>query len=362
MIRLAILASLLAGIASAAEPLVKPASPAAGFIRVTYPLTGGDEAEGTAYAIAGFVTPFKLNMDKNSPGTAVRVGLGSSSTQFVTVATLKKWGYIGVAGEKFTLPSLTLVGEAKVQGKPCTVHVKFTKLVMEVVKSAYGSEDDVNGADLMIDLNQTLLAKPGQSELWMTFNEGATLKVSYPASAVRKIDTAEEHGKTETAVDPNRVPLRIAFDPQLYWTPIVSFNGQPVNAKAKVCSLMIGMTSKDYANLTMPMARIYNLKPDESKEKLGNGPDTASKLFPAQSKNLCLAGTTGAGWKAPLDLNLKDVTVTIATESEYPILFLGPSFFKGILKSPVLAVGTDGIPRLYGYAEKDATKDPRQKK
>lgn len=362
MIRTAILASLIAAAFAHAEPLVKPVVPPSGFTRVTYPLTVGEEF-GNAYAVAGFVAPGKPGKDKTSPGTPVKVAFCSAIDPLITVATLKAWGYTAEPGKMFTLPSLTLVGEAKLQGKPATVHVKLSNLQLFVAKSAYGSESSVRGADLMIGLNQALLATHAQSEMWMTFGDGATLQVNYPAAAVKRIGTAEPREMPEPPVpDANRVPLRISLTPTDYATPLTSFHGQPAKATGKVCHLDVSMTEKDYIYLTYPMALSYGIKADESNATVGRGADSEAKLFNGISKDIRLPASSGAGYKAVLDLNLKQVAVTIDAESLNHTLMVGPGYLKSIVQSPLLAVGTDGIPRLYGYIEKANTLDPKAKK
>ena len=56
MLRLAVVASLIASTAFAAEPLVKPVVAPAGKVRVDFPLTEGD---GKPFMVAGLMQPRK---------------------------------------------------------------------------------------------------------------------------------------------------------------------------------------------------------------------------------------------------------------------------------------------------------------
>jgi len=355
MHRIAILASLLAATASYGEPLVKPVVPAKTMTRVEFPLKEGD---GKPYQIDGLLTPFTLGKENAKP---VTVGL-SSGYPMATVNAIKSWGYAATPGKPFTLPSLTLIGEAKISGKPALVHIKLTNLVLNVVKSAFGSEDNVSGADLQISLAQTLLAPAGQSELWMTFDENASLQVSYPTTAVKKAEEVEERKVPETKPEAERVPVKLTLTPSDYGLAMIAFHGKPSIYKAKYCGFDVSMTSKGLVYTTMPTVSEYKLKPGEGEFAVVEGADRVSKVGKATAKDLRLTAATGAGLKAPLDLYFEAVPLQIDAEAQNFAIFIGPGYLKQFLQAPILAVGTDGIPRLYGYAEKNVTLDPKVKK
>lgn len=354
MLRFAILASLLASTAAFGEPLVKPVVPAKTMTRVDYILT---EGESKPFMISGFV-PSKASKDKQTP---VKVGV-SSGYPMVTVLALKTWGYEAQAGKQFTLPSLVLAGEAKVMGKPALVQIKLSNIVLNVVKSAYGSDENVSGADLQIALSQTLLAPAGQSELWMTFDDNAVLQVSYPNAAVKKVGDAEERKIVEAKPDENRVPVKLTLSTGDYGFGMVAFHGKPAVAKAKLCGFDVSMTSKNLVYATMPTTREYQLKPDDGDFKVVEGADRVSKVGMGTAKDLRLTAATGAGLKTPLDLYFEALPINIDAEAQQFAIYIGPGYLKQFLQVSLLAVGSDGIPRLYGYAEKGLTLDPKAKK
>jgi hypothetical protein len=361
MLRFAILASLLASTAAFGEPLVKPVVPAKTMTRVDFPLT---EGEGKPFMVAGFVQPFRLSKEKSTPATpgdAVKVGI-SSGYPMVTVLALKHWGYQGVAGKQFTLPSLTLVGEAKLMGKPALVHIKLSNIVLNVVKSAFGSDENVSGADLQIALSQTLLAPATQSELWMTFDENATLQISYPATAVKKAGEAEERKVEPVTPDPERVPVKLTLSPADFGFNMVAFHGKPAVAKAKMCGFDVSMTSKNLVYATMPTTREYMLKPDDGDFAVVEGADKVSKVGKGTAKDLRLTAATGAGLKTPIDLYFETLPISIDAEAQQFAIYVGPGYMKQFLHASLLAVGSDGIPRLYGYVQKGLTLDPKAKK
>jgi hypothetical protein len=351
---LRIVALLLVSTAFAAEPLVKPVVAPAGKVRVEYQLTEGD---GKPFMVAGLVQPRK----SGEKPVEVKVGL-SSGQGMVTVAALKTWGYDAQPGKQFTLPSLTLIGEAKVGGKPSQVQVKLSNLILNVVKTAFGSDDNVSGADLQISLAQTLLAPASQSELWMTFENPAVLQISYPAAAVKKTGEAEERKPMEATPDADRVPLRLTLSPNDFGFTMVAFHGKPTAAKAKYCGFDVSMTAQNLVYVTMPTTREYMLVPDDGNFQEVTGADRVSKVGKGTAKNLRLTAAAGAGWKAPLDLYFEAVPLNIDAEAQQFAIFLGPGYFKQFVQSPLLAVGSDGVPRLYGYATKGATLDPKAKK
>jgi len=354
MLRFAVVASLLASTASAAEPLVKPVIAPKTMTRVDFPLLEGN---GKPFMVDGLVQP---RMSKDKP-VEVKVGL-SSGYPMVTVAALKVWGYDAQPGKPFTLPSLTLVGEAKMMGKLAQVQVKLSHLTLNVVKSAFGSEDNVSGADLQISLAQTLLAPAGQSELWMTFDNPAVLQVSYPVAVVKKSGEAEERKAVEATPDADRVPLKLTLSPGDFGFTMVAFHGKPSVAKAKFCGFDVSMTAQNLVYVTMPTTREYMLKPDDGDFAVVEGADRVSKVGKGTAKNLRLTAAAGAGLKTPLDLYFETVPLNIDAEAQQFAIYLGPGYFKQYVQSPILAVGSDGIPRLYGYAMKGATLDPKVKK
>ena len=354
MFRFALLSLILVSAASGAEPLVKPVVPAKTMTRVDFPLTEGD---GKPFMIAGFVSP---KATKEQPA-AVKIGL-SSTYPMVTVLALKHWGYDAVPGKLFTLPSLILVGEAKVMGKPAQVQVKLSNIALNVVKTAFGSDENVSGADLQISLLQTLLAPAGQSELWMTFEDNAVLQANYPTAAVKKTGPADERKIAEATPDVDRVPVKLTLTPGELGFSMVAFHGKPAVAKAKLCGFDVSMTAMNLVYVTMPTTREYMLKPDDGDFAVVEGADRVSKVGKGTAKDLRLTAATGAGLKLPLDLYFETVPLNIDAEAQQFAIYLGPGYFKKFVQAPLLAIGSDGIPRLYGYAAKGATLDPKAKK
>ena len=56
----------------------------------------------------------------------------------------------------------------------------------------------------------------------------------------------------------------------------------------------------------------------------------------------------------------KEIVLTIGYEAMQPSMCLTPGYLNPRLKQMTLAVGTDGVMRLYGYTSKEFTTDPKK--
>lgn len=362
MLRFALFTSLLAVSLSSAEPLVKPVVPGKTFTRVEFPLQGG---KGKAFHFAGTVPTLKSIKGSGSsgggPGVAeIRVGL-CTTLPMASVKTLQSWGYEVTAGQRFTIPSIMLIGETIVKGKREVAEVKLTSLVVNVFRNTYGSEDKALGADVLLTPDQLHLASAGQSEFWMTFDENATAQISYPAKQVKTTGSMLEDrpAVAEAKVDPEWLPVRIPLQPSNYFFDMKVLNGISSVGKSKNCSLEIAFTNKDYVYITRPMAVEYGIKLGDDAPMTFGG-DTRNMSAAGVASNIRLVAASGAGWKNPIDMEYKEVKLTIGLEPEQPSMCLTPGYLSPRIQSMLLAVGTDGIPRLHGYTEKGFTADPKK--
>lgn len=345
-----------------AEPLVKPVVPGKSYTRVEYPLKGGN---GECFHFKATTPTQKSGKNKDLPSTTpnvaeIEVGL-CSTLPMITVKTAEKWGYNNVgAGQKLTIPSILLTGEATLMGKRCEVNIKLTNIVVDVYKAAYGTDEKILGADILLTPEQLWLVSPNLSEFWMTFEENATAQVSYPTTQVKKVKEFDDKpSATEVKADAELLPVRIPLQPKSYNFDMKVLHATPVGTKSKNCMLEIAFTNRDYVYMTRGMA-------DEYKIKLGDdapmvfGADMTIKGASAVASNVRLTSASGAGWKTPVEMHYKEIGMLIGLEAMHSNMCLTPGYLIPRIQQMLLAVGTDGIPRIYGYTNKDMTIDPKK--
>lgn len=356
MVRFVLLAALaVAPAVTAADPLVKPAKPPAGFVRVRFPV------DGEAAILPGTVTAPAAAPKGKPTVTAVRVAVTSAAT----LATVKRLAALGVkaeAGKPAVIPELVLDGWAGA----VPARVKLTNLRVDAVARAFGSEDKLDGADFWLNLDQLTAAPAGQSELWATFGERTEFAASYPPAAVRKLkptDDAPPPAAPELKPEDDRVPVAITLQPGGYQVAPTELNGTPMKLPgfSNFDVMLTGDVPGYVSNRTLGDHKL-KLEPDSIRVS-EDGAGRAAKYGTAAVPTVRYAAGAGAGYKTPRELRFGPSRATLAEDNDAPSYSIGPAFLRAVggARTVVLAVGTDGVPRVYAVLPKNRVADPKKK-
>lgn len=361
MPRLALLAVLLIPAATvAAEPLVKPAKPPAGFTRVRFPEMG---KEGTFPKLTGTVT-VPSAVPKGMP-TVTTVSMAVMSVDYWALITVKRLAALGIkgeAGKPAVLPEVTVDGWAATG----PVKVKLTNVQLRVVDRSFGSDDKLRDDDFWINLDQLVRAPAGQSELRMTFGEQTELAISYPDKSLKKSDAAGEKPAppVEPKIEADQVPFMFPLVPGRYGVAPLTMNGIPMPVPGS-SRFEVSMTGGIQPAFVSARTLTDHKLMSEEKEIVGqNGNGKVEKTSVADIPKATYAVGIGAGYKTPREVHFKAVKATVFAESDRPEYSIGPGFLKSAAdaQAVTLAVGTDGIPRVYAAVPKAAVVDPKAKK
>lgn len=367
MSRLILLAVVfLPTVTPAAEPLVKPAKPPAGFTRVRFPAMG---KEDELPKLTGTVT-VPPAMPRGMP-TVTPVSMVVMSSDYWAIITVKRLAALGIKGEvgkPAVLPEVTLNGWASTG----PVKVTLTNVQMRVVAGSFGSDDKLRGDDFWINLNQLVRSPAGQSELWMTFAEQTELAVSYPNKWVKKSDAGGEKPDAppappvlgDPAVPADRVPVMLSLAPNTYTVVPQMLNGRPM-PKPGGSRFEVSMTGGGQSALiTFRTLTDHKLMADEN-EVVGDGGDgKVEKRGVAGIPKAIYAAGIGTGFKTAREIHFKPTKATVFVESDVPEFSVGSGFLRTAAdaQGTTLAVGTDGVPRVYAALPKALVVDPKAKK
>jgi hypothetical protein len=350
-----------------ANDLAKPAAPPPGATRVRFPISGG---ETTVYLVKALVPKPPAGKSaaaaKPGDGTPATVGLSTQPAPgHATVKALKKLGYPAAAGATVVLPEVVLVGEATGKARPGAVYARAVNVKVMALASAYGSEDHVAGADLLVGIDALLRAAPGAAEPWVEFGDAPAFTASYPAAAVARPageKPADPPGKKDPPKpDAGRVPVAVVMRPG-YVLPLTRLDGKPA-VPAVPAHFGLAQVSPPGVWVSLKASELYRLKPVPASEFDGfYGFDRRGKAALGRAADLRFTAGTGTGLKTAREFVATDHGLILDQEQQVASVVVGPGYFKPLLQHPLLAVGSDGVPRLYGYAKKEAVPEPAKKK
>ncbi len=354
----------LAGLAPAAEPLVKPATIPVGATRLRFPL---ESDNGSAYRLKALIPPPKTAKKGTEPLPAtIAIDTALGDTGYITVKKLKSFGYDVPVGQTAILPEVLLLGET-VGPKPKAgeVRAKANNLKLVVLEKAYGSEDTVGGADLQVNLDVLLQGTAAQSQAWVYFGKTLLMDANYPEKSLIRPPT--EAGATPTEFVPeeptaDRVPMMITLRTG-YQMPLNGFHGKPAATGPRVV-FSLGQIREPGIYVTAKMAKMYELKPDPDAKELEIFADfnKKGKAMMGLIKDIRIPVGIDAGFKTARELTSKEQPLILDQEQQTPALYVGPGYFGPLLQNPIMAVGPDGVARVYGYIEpKSVPVAPKKK-
>jgi len=354
-----------ASLATAAEPLVKPATIPAGSTRLRFHL---ESDNGSAYRVKALVLPPKTAKKGTEPTAAtIAIDTALGDMGYITVKKLKSFGFDVPVGQIVILPEVLLLGETLgPKPKPGELRAKANNIKLMVLDKAYGSEDSIGGADFQVNIDALLQGTPSQSQAWVFFGKTPIFDANYPEkSLVRPPTDAGAAPVTEftpEALAEGRVPMMITLRAG-YQLPYNGFHGKPAMAGPRVV-FSLGNVREPGMYVTAKMATMYELKPDPDAKDLEVFADfnKKGKAVMGLIKDIRIPVGIESGFKTARELTSKDQPLILDQEQQNPALYVGPGYFGPLLQNPVMATGPDGITRVYGYVEpKSVPVAPKKK-
>ena len=359
MRRLTVTALLAAGFALALAaraddpptPILKPAAPAGGQLRVRLPLVGGDKK------VLQFTTKGQVPKGKSKKADAVEitVSLGTTGRSAATGKMLRSWGYDVPDGTKaFTLPELTLFGSqtAPKPTKGTDAAARFTAIKLDVMDEDILKSDQIMGTDLYFALPEVL--KTGMEPRLYFADHVFDLNLS-PA-AMKRPGTGDDlppdpPSKASAKLTVFSAPLTAKLNPIFTHATI---NGMDMlKLPNGPVPLQVLLSSSQWMDpgllLGMGAARPLGLEVDTTK-----GQYVESKL-----RELRLGVQVGAGYKTAKDFVLTDLPVVVDTLDSGPSVSIGTNFISKHFPDAVYTAEADGSQKLYGRVKGEELAEPK---
>jgi hypothetical protein len=358
-------------------PILKPAAPPAGQVRVRIPITG-DAA--TPYRIRAFVP-----RPKGATGEAIEivVGINTGARAVATTKMVKSWGYAPGPDKKLILPELILVGQQiapapKAAGRD--VLARIPQFPIECLDVVAEGTDKVLGSDLIVGTHDLTKHQDRTAEPRLLFT-GKLFDMNFTTAMLRKApgEPAEPIPEPASTAD---AKLAVVFAPLANRTGIgpafhyASFNGidSVKNRSGMAQPVNVGVT----AATTLPsgvlmstgMAHQLGLKLDPEKATQDFVTlDKKGKFIPVVVSEMRVGVMTGKGPATanatPMDLVIKNLEVVVDTLESEPVVWVGPNFVNKYFPDAVYTTAPPGATepvRLYGRANPEQLMDPKTRK
>lgn len=359
MRRLSRLAGFAAVLGSAAlfaadgpAPVLKPAAPPGGQLRVRVPLAEGKEK--TLRLKARVADP-----RKKGETIDVTASLHTLGRTMVSQKMAKKWGY-EITNDTVTFPEVILPG-GQLSPKPTKgrdAELKVANLKADAVVVPGDTTDLVPGfgTDIVLALPDVVAVLGRQAEPRLYFTD-KFLDLNAPPAAVKRPGTGG---------DPEPEPVSAA-------EPGLTLFAAPMTNRAGTvfayCSVNGQETVKTPDGTVHPVnAGISSPTPGEpglvvsagTARGLGLNYDEAKPLVTLNE--LRFGATGGPGLKANRDIVMKNVPAVIDTTASHPYIWVGYVFVTKHFPDAVLTTTPDGVTRLHGRIDPTLLVDPKTRK
>jgi hypothetical protein len=356
----ALLAATCVLAADEPAPLLKPVVPGAERVRVRIATS---EEKGSFLHLRARVP--KANGKKGEfvdvraafevrPGRAV-----------VSARKWQSWGYELPANRIGILPELVIPG-AQLAPKSTAgrdVEVRFAGLRVEIVEPPANAAT-VLGCDLLISLSDLTKQTDRLYEPRLYFTD-EFLELTVPAGSVKRPGTGSDP-PPEPGVNPDATLAPVMATTATRGPAIFTYaaiNGRASyktpDGKEVPVNVTISSTTRAPGGMIMSMgaARGCGVELEKGKEIVGKSTSFETNLARGQVKEMRIGLQTGAGFKSPRDLVLKDVTVWVDRNDSGHMVWLGPEFLRAHFKDAVYACGADGAWKFYGRVASEALHD-----
>ena len=342
-------------------PLLKPAAPPAGQVRVRIPVEPGFPK---TVAFSAQVPHGKNKQKRDDVVVAFDAIPGPS---YITVKKLESLGYDRPNGKEFVLPELTIPA-AQVAPKAPQGHdvvVKLTNLKLTVINNPASADDSIYLRDF--SLSSATLFGGAERAIQPRLHFGDEfLEVTLPASKVKASGTGDlPLPEVKAGAD---AKLAAAFAPTVVRSgrPVLAYaavNGQSSFKLAgkqviPVDALVSSITNTpDGVIVTLGLARGCNVEMEGNAGGMAaTGTDVKSTLIPGKIKELRLGVYTGKGLREQKDIVIKDLPVSVDKNESQPYMLLGQKFIDAHFAEGVYAGDSTGW-KLHGRVNPDLLDD-----
>lgn len=331
-------------------PLVKPIAPPTNSARVRVPIA---EGEGT---FVQFRAQF-ANPKKKGETTSAKVLLDTlPNPGRVGLKTWQDWGFEVPANRIGVIPEL-IISAAQLPskaGKGGDVEFRVKNVKVQIYEPPAGQSAVFGDCDLWLSLRDLTGGADKTFEPHLYFAD-KFLELTAPNAVLKKLPTAELPVPDPKATAGELVPAFGAIGADTAFA-FASVNGltqfkTPTGKVERVNVVVSSITNYSAPGIVMPVSAARGCGVEMEKLPAGG------KAVPGKVKEFRLGLATGAGFKAPKDLVLKDVTVYVLDDKSGAVIGVGPRFVEEYFTDGVYGSASDGGWRLYGRVKPELLAD-----